>query len=250
MLPKVRGDRIAKFEEALRAPVVFDFYGLERGGHNAVLQWILERGPQPHMQITLANTNRPNTMLYTNGGWFVNCPPPKSVAISYGPDVDLECATSHISHKAVIIAIRDIRNTLASRLKWIAREERPIFRTDTTFSHLWSKYAKQTLGIVDYFNGCCVGIVYDRWFASSSYRLKVLQDLNSRFGWNLILDNKPSKSVTEMGDGSSFDGMDFRDAAHAMDVLNRWQHYADHPLMTTLLTPEIKELNGRLIEGV
>ena len=50
----VKKDRQDKFERAIAQKHAFDYFGMERGGHHAVVQWILACGPQPSGLIVQA----------------------------------------------------------------------------------------------------------------------------------------------------------------------------------------------------
>jgi len=240
-----------QFEAALAQRHVFDFYGMERGGHHAIVQWLLACGPQPSGMVTRAATNKPGIRFYHPSGWYTTAiAGPKTVALSYGADVALPPTESRIATQRAVLCVRDVRNLLASRKRWGQSAGRPSpFRIDTLATHLWAMYAKQVLGDADYFEGRCVGICYDRWFISAEYRAKIIVQLNERFGWNMNVEagEEQRMRVSMPGGGSSFDGAKFDGNAHTMKVLERWKAYANNPIIKKLLTPDVLELNVRLL---
>jgi hypothetical protein len=249
LLPRIKGDRRRQFARAITADATFDYHGLERGGHNAVLRWLVELFPRPHMFVVAAHTNEPSCAWYHPSRWWAHeHPDPNVVALTYGQEPDLASYTSRIDRRRAVVVARDIRNCLASRIRWVERYKRVPFEIDNRFIYTWTTYAHQVLGDIDHFDGRCVGIVYDRWFADRTYREEVIRTLGTRFGWDLPMTPDAGMSaVARAGGGSSFDKLSFDGKAQRMRVLERWKDYTSHLTYTKLLTPEVLALNDRLV---
>lgn len=237
------------FEEFLAHPNVFDYYGMERGGHFAVLRWLLDSGPKPYCLSMAAHTNRPGCGWSIGNGWHTSVRKPIAGALTYGPDVSLDDAPSRLSTRRVIVCVRDIRNLLASRRRWNT-ERRRLFRVNLPAVATWSQYAHQALGDTDYFDGCCVPVMFDLWATSKDYRNKVIASLNSTFDWDLASAEDAVARVSPAAGGSSFDGMDYDAQAWRMNVTERWHTSADDTHIQELLTPEVLDLNRRLLDGL
>lgn len=241
-LVPIRLDRKKQFDKALQAPVVFDYFGLERAGHFAIFKWLLTCGPQPHMHVQRCSTSKPRPNWYHPNGWFTTAiAPPQSVGLTYQPDSDLTSVRSRLTNRKTIVSVRDIRNMFASRFKWHLKNERIAFRLDNAAVQLWKQYALQVLGDVDHFDGKAVGIVYDKWVASDDYRQSIVESLNSKFGWDLKNDGDRGR-VINMGGGSSFDGKTFENNPEKMKVLERWKQIEEIEF-----SQEILDLNDRLL---
>jgi hypothetical protein len=245
-LPEVQRAIRKKFDAVVSSHHTFDYYGMERGGHHAVAKWVLELGGSPYMYITRACSKTPGCEWYHPSRWHSMIDLPNLTALTYGPDVDITVAPTRINHRKVVVCVRDIRNLLASRIKWHDKYERFPFRVDSACILLWQHYAHQALGDIDHFAGRCVSIIFDRWFSDRAYRGKLVQDINTVFAWGMptLIDN--IGPVSRAGGGSSFDGV--APDATTMHVTERWREYEDHPLMQKLLTPDILALNARLLE--
>ena len=90
--------------------------------------------------------------------------------------------------------------------------------------------------------------MFDRWFSDIDYRKNTQESMNKTFNWNLTEDsNIGIEKVAIPGGGSSFDNVDYADRAQKMKVTERWKKYKNHPIMKRLVTPELLELNSRLI---
>lgn len=249
-LPRVRGDRRAKFEKYSALNGTFDYYGLERGGHFAVLEWLLALGGKPYMHVPAAKSNAPQCTMYHPSGWFSMLGPPTLMALNYGPDQDITCPFSRIDSRKVVLSIRDIRNCIASRLRFYDQGRNLPFRVDSAMTHIWKAYAQQVLGDVDYFNGRCVSVLFDEWAWNDYYRSHLVTQLSNTFDWTLIYEagEAQMKHVSRQGGGSSFDQMEHAEQAYLMPVRDRWKTYADDERYKRVMTDEVLELNQRLLE--
>lgn len=248
-LPIIQNDRRAKFEEVIASPHAFDYFGMERGGHYAVLMWLRDMLPGKAPHILGASTGRPGIMGYHPSGWFSMAPPPEAVSIAYRPDAELATHKSRLPSPRAIVLARDFRNCWASRKRFRENRNQIIFRLDGVYAMIWKQYAEQVLGDADHLGYSNIGISYDRWFKDKTYREAVVDDINNTFGWSLDASAGESilSKVNKSAGGSSFDGLTFDGQAQKMKVLDRWRDYANDELLTKLYTPEIEALNRRLI---
>ena len=249
MLPPIVKPIREKFEELLAQSNCFDYYGMERGGHFAVLRWALAACPPPAVALLRCSTHRPGLMWGHPGGWFRSGgAAPKSAGLVYGADVDIEDTPSRITDgRKVVLCVRDIRNMLSSRLRW-NRRRRWQFQVSRAATATWKKYAEHAVGDRNYFNCPSLSIVYDKWFTSSDYRAEIAAKAGTVFGWDWKDTGLPD--VVPLAQGSSFDELKFKDKPQQMQVTNRWKDIEDENFVNELLTSEILALNERLINGV
>lgn len=249
-LPPIRMDRRARFEKYAASNAAFDYYGMERGGHFAILAWLLNMAGKPSMYVVNTKTTIPIPQFYHPSGWHSAEKAPKLMGLGYGPDPDLEALFSRIDSRKVIVAIRDIRNCIASRLKWQDVRAGSPFRIDTVPIKLWIAYAKQALGEKDYFNGHCITIKFDLWAKNEKYRKQLQEQLVSKFKWALDFEigEDQVKEVSKLGGGSSFDQLEYKGKAHKMKVTERWKKFKNDERYKRLMTDEVLRLNERLIK--
>ena len=94
----------------------------------------------------------------------------------------------------------------------------------------WVEHAKELLGMKKRLNGdVVVPIHYDRWFADANYRRAIAESIGFTFTDACI------HTISNMGGGSSFDGLRFQNAAQDMGVLNRWHHFQNNRHFVNLL---------------
>jgi hypothetical protein len=166
---------------------------------------------------------------------------PGLITVSQGRDLDIE----EIKPAGpVILMVRELRNMLVSRHKKVGIDH-PM--TNPGIVPIWCKYAKQALGIENYFNVPCIAFIYDWWFASSEYRTELIRSINKTFGWSLLPKDPGLGSVSAIGGGSSFDGNTYYNEPERMQVLARWQYYKQYAEVAKLITAEAREINNALI---
>ncbi|MEM8614265.1 MAG: hypothetical protein AAGF93_19760 [Cyanobacteria bacterium P01_H01_bin.105] len=126
-----------------------------------------------------------------------------------------------------VLILRDPFNLLASRLKknYLAVKPR---RRDVV--DLWLQYAKEFVGETRYLPHNRVCIDYNRWVCDRTYRQTLADQLQMTFS------DAGLNTVRSLGGGSSFDAQTMDGQATAMDVTNRWQHFANDPHYQQLLT--------------
>lgn len=246
------GKNIAgKFDPVLATPYAIDYHGMERSGHNAIANWLKALMPPLSGVVQGARGNKPSFSGHPCGWHGSGKTPYHSAVLIYGGDVPLDEAPSRINHQRVVVSVRDVRNMLASRLKWEEREGRMIFQTGKLMTDVWKGYAREVLGDVTYFDGDVVRVFYDKWATSPAYRQALEGELAEKFGWANI-SNDVKDEVARPGGGSSFDKMEHRFDPARMDVTNRWKAYADDDYFNEVLRrdPEVLKLNERLLKEI
>jgi len=118
-----------------------------------------------------------------------------------------------------ILVLRDPFNLFASRLK--ARWSQPKGGRysqwlDNRAVKMWKSYAQEFLGITTFYPSA-IKIKYNDWFTSQEYR----QDISRQLG--LPFTDEGLLLVTDDGQGSSFDGVNYNGRANQMQVLDRWK---------------------------
>jgi hypothetical protein len=236
---RVKSHLQATVDRVLTAPYQFDYYGMERGGHNAVLDWILAGAAQPASFLSRAHTrephlkrNHPNGFLTPDVRW------PTTLGFTYEQDAPIVERPG----RAAIVCVRDIRNMLASRLRWQERGRPWVGAQGDAMITQWREYARFAL------NTPARTIVFDHWHASAAYRARCaawLQDLFPAWGE----DPHTRYQVSYTGWGSSFDTLDYQGRAHEMPVRDRWLAYKDHSMYRALLTPAMLDLNAQLLDA-
>lgn len=224
-------------------------YGMKRGGHHAVINWVLghfdswlycnncvckkdricvqydsdirTKGNQPYETALLSFEDRPNFLESSFESILrINKKPTKNILI-----------------------LRDVYNTFASRFR---KKRFPHINgwgdTWTNFDDvsIWKKYALEFLG-----ETCIIGdsvkINYNKWFANREYRKKI----SSNFG---EFTDSGLEDVLDFGLGSSFEYMEFHGKAQQMDVEARWKEFYNDKEYIDCLTSdkEIEELNREI----
>jgi len=208
---------------------------MARAGHHAVANWIAMQFPGPIRMLHFCDKHgrplrRRGVKLHKNG--FRNLSNAESsisqlrCTENLKPCRDGDCANEcHIaSADKIIIVLRDPYNWLASSLK--QNRDVTLDCGDGTIIDTYGWLLEQAVGTKNYFPGVpCLGVDYNRWFASADYRRDLADTLDLRKPFTDAGINR----VSHRGRASSFDGMRFQDCAQKMDVLNRWKHYQDDP---------------------
>lgn len=122
-----------------------------------------------------------------------------------------------------VVLIRDVFNFLASYMKRsktiIAMEK------GERILKFWKEHAREYLGETNYLGQEFqkVPICYNKWQQDVEYRQELCVQLGVYF------TDRNYRKVSEVGRGSSFDGIKFDGRADEMDVHGRWRHLATHP---------------------
>ncbi|MEL6553963.1 MAG: hypothetical protein AAFQ63_10955 [Cyanobacteria bacterium J06621_11] len=148
-----------------------------------------------------------------------------------------------------IIIMRDPFNLFASRFKGNRRRAKArnfdlmsVYSKTRNLPELWVSYAKECLGETNLLphNKTCIS--YNQWFTDVAYRKSIAEKLNIEFS-----DAGFEEVVRAGGIGSSFDGTSFNSNADQMDVLNRWQSFAENEAYLELLkTPQLIKYSTQL----
>lgn len=151
-----------------------------------------------------------------------------------------------------VLILRDPYNLFASRLK----KERD-FRRNRYSLHcpqerralinLWKSYAKEFLGdssVIATENK--VPISYNRWFTDREYRRRLAERLGLEF------TDDGASQVLPIGGGSSFDRIEKNAEASKMKVLERWRHFQDDPVFTSIFKndDELTSLSQRIFGDI
>lgn len=198
-----------------------------RSGHNAVCNWIARGCVKP--AVRLVNFTRDEFNVGAAEVWlYQNDDPARRVKPS-NPCEMPHPLVSELTNAFVIsfenrtfseidkhtvtpkhrVLLRSLRNLLASIG---ARERHEDLAGYARYLDPWKMYAKA------YLSGSVEAILYDRWFASVSYREQLaieLQIENSDVALN---------EVSSVGGGSSFTGTDMNGKGSQMEVLTRYKN--------------------------
>jgi hypothetical protein len=146
-----------------------------------------------------------------------------------------------------IIVMRDPFNLFASRLQSKPRDDRPNFSMLEVYSRryklpeLWVSYAKECLSETSLLKHNKLFVNYNQWFFDIEYRKSLSAQLQVEFTDDGLND------VSISGRGSSFDGDKYAGEAYKMDVLNRWQLFADNTRYRQLFkTAGVQEYSEKL----
>lgn len=243
----------------------FSIFSPQRSGHNAIIQWMLyqnenvdefrewaespdeERGWFSVRYDTYVgfHVNKPRDAKVINNLDIDIAKLHASIILNYA-DEPLPAITEEQNSKTVII-LRDWRNYIASHIKHIDRERErhesirggpwlgaPL--NERVKPNLFKEYATHFINESSYYP-----ILFDRWFASKKYRIKICQDLDLHF------TDIGKQSVPSFGGGSSFDKLRLDGQAEQMNVLNRYKMYEDDVSYQELMQDdEIVELNSQM----
>ncbi len=222
------------------------YFGLERAGHFALLNWLHSQYPE----TPTSHVFEPILRKKQTARWFgkSNNDPtmlPKMISIALCPNADP--FRNAVKEIPVILTVRDIKCMMASRFARFAHNSAQCSQKHVD---IWVRYAKQALGDKDYFNGNCIAVNYNKWFTTKAYRNGIVELLNEKFGWKLIFNDELINQVARPAGGSSFDKMDYNGRAQQMDVLKRWDQSEHKHLIEPMLTAEVLELNERLFGDI
>lgn len=213
--------------------------GGKRSGHHAVLAWIATQLDETvrhyndilfdeFMRGKIRPKSRPGD-LYEGNERKLNLFSMEDVSIE-----DLRLAKkSPRCGDLTIIVLRDIRNILASNIK--GSNPKTIKNHLAHISKVWAGFANAYLNDKQEYY-----ILFDKWFKDVNYRQQICKDLNINF------TDKGLNRVSNYGEGSSFDRMNFNGKAQKMDVLIRWVAYKDNPIYLKSYTPRLEELNTKI----
>lgn len=240
--------------------------GIRRSGNHAVLGWIADRNRGRVCflnSVAVSGNQKRNERL--------NKLPSKNICKDLGKASLLLCSYEEMPLQAFqahsvlpgllkgpetsVLLLRDAFNTFASRLKGIRTlkstqrrflPEDPDLCSPPHVSTLWKEYAKEYLGITKKLGGRFVGVKYNSWFTDSDYRCELANVLG------LKPSVEPFERVSGFGFGSSFDRKSKDGQASKMNVLNRWEEFADDPTYHKYFDDELLELSKEIfphIEG-
>lgn len=230
----------------VKARLWFNFFSMERSGHVAVLNWLMQQFPPPSARVTPPGvpTGIPGAGYHYPGaplvqGKNVSEVPPRAPIRAAGinfRDSGLFSPKGYPRASQSVILVRDIRNLLASRKQhtrdWDLKET---VRT-------WCHYARTWLGEGDLAPWPLVPIRYDQWFLSETYRRGIVENIGNAFNVPMTFTDAGMNDMQPAGGGSSFDRLKYRGKASEMKVLERYKQVD----IMSWVTDEARELDERI----
>ena len=236
-------------------------YSLQRSGHNAIIKWLLYQNENvdKFREWTEWNSSIPEECFFVRYGSYTGfhiakpdmgniglnldfCQPIKkarSLIDTLDGDLiiqnhaDLRLPKTVEQNETVVVILRDWRNYIASHMKHTSSLS--VFNRVKT--DIFKEYANELLKQSIFYP-----ILFDAWFASKNYRIKICQDLG------LYFTDIGKQSVPPFGKGSSFDELRFDGEAEKMDVLNRYKVFEESPDYQKFMDDtEAVELNNKIL---
>lgn len=224
----------------------FNFFSMERSGHVAVLNWLMQQCPQPCVKVTPphvpdgipgAGYYYPGMVPMKNKTWSAEPPGEEPLIASINfRDEGLFSPKGYPQAKNSVIMVRDIRNLLASRKK----HERGWNLEETT--RTWCEYARVFLGESSIKPWPLVCVTYNQWFTDAKYRRSIVDNINAAFGYGLQFTDAGLNEVPPSGRGSSFDRLQFQDRGQQMRTLERYKQVD----VSKYVTDEARALDERI----
>jgi hypothetical protein len=227
------------------------FWGLQRSGNHALIQWIMAHYPEPKLHLNnqvFGQELKANHAKYlkdygishkmdgfihcdkTESDWLQKWSQPKDelnelLLISF-ENQNLTSLLPDFYQKgcqaldsSLLGKSQSTKNVIILRdpFNWIVSS----YKTNRPINiDLWKIYAKEFLGITNFLpQKICIN--YNEWFLRKAYRQEIATQLDVDFtdaGLNL---------VSNVGGGSSFDQTTFDGQAQKMNVLGRWEQFED-----------------------
>ncbi|MGB3691799.1 MAG: hypothetical protein WA865_14620 [Spirulinaceae cyanobacterium] len=212
--------------------------GIRRTGNHAIIGWIRSQHPEYafHINHPPAGQN-PYQFLYTHFktpelyqeaiGKFSQ----KSLLIISYEDQELEKIYSakfekfHDTYVGVsasqfdVLLLRDPFNLVASRIK--SNKSSITDGSAIEAIELWKSYAREFVGETAFLKHNKLCINFNKWHYNAQYREEIAKSLELEF------TDAGRERVRDYGGGSSFDGRKLDGQASQLDILNRWQLFAD-----------------------
>lgn len=209
------------------------FFGQQRSGHHAIMQWVLKGYQYIHYNACAFNKYNyvysQDIITGTQGFYVANFEGsfPKK---DWKSIQNLKC-----------LILRNPYNMYASRLAMkrqsFIKTSRNLSSWDTCLDpQQWIEHAKEFLGHTSILGPNCIKINYDLWFSCENYR----QDLAIKLQ---LKSNKLLQEMSCFGGGSSFD-------VKNKNVLERWKLFEnDSEFNNILKNKEIKKLYNEIINN-
>ena len=222
----------------------------QRSGHNAIIKWMLYQNDNVDkfnewVEHPAFENHDEAIFLVEYGsykGCAVNKPDPmpincdsisEDLIIWNFADIPLTEITNTNLDVTHVVILRDWRNYVASHMKHASTLS--VFKRVKT--DIFKEYANEFLKQSIFYP-----ILFDAWFASKNYRIKICQDLG------LYFTDIGKQSVPTFGRGSSFDELRFDGEAEKMDVLNRYKVFEESPEYQKFMDDtEAVELNNKIL---
>ncbi len=223
-------------------------FGMQRSGNHAVLSWIL--GQHDGASLFINNVKLSYALRASrHDARELRAPrrglaPPLLLLSHEGIDLATQApqATRYDQRARTpqrVVIVRNPYNLFASRFR--LHERRGWQRSYGEGGvPMWVGYAQAALGETQPLPGATF-VLYDRWVSEEHYRAQIAEVLG------LTFTDAGRDQVADYGGGSSFDRLSFDGSASRMDVLRRWEHFRDEPLLRRLAdNPEVRRLSGAL----
>jgi hypothetical protein len=216
---------------------------LQRSGHFAIINWILERFNDPKVKILHVDPNtgmrvpatkkkeqfKTNNQSLNTDLNLLLLDFQQINLRNYGktrlfrPDgctIWPAAKSFEIQNQHVVLTLRDPYNLMASRFKWFRKAPFGVHKEVLG----WHKdYLRQALGKEKIVADPMIYINFNKWFVDQNYRAELVELLGC--------DNKstaPLLMVPNNGNGSSFNGVKFNGKGDQMKVLERYKEFANN----------------------
>lgn len=141
-------------------------------------------------------------------------------------------------HKNIFI-VRDAYNLFASRNKKAEDITHKRLKVTPDFVNIWKMFVKEAFKETNFTDNKIV-INFNEWASNDQYRKMVSKYLE------LPEDKDNTNIMTHDGNGSSFDGLKYKNNPGAMKVLDRWKYFKDNKkFMSIFEDKELIELNKK-----
>lgn len=216
--------------------------GMRRSGIHAVTDWLIEGLDGPTLllnNVKLDTLHHDKRCVTFSKGYESSGSQDEHIVVIFEdkrlPEVRnaplLRCLGGAEDQRKYLVVLRDPYNLAASRLRRFRTGRRGT--PPRKVSELWPKHAKHGKD----WTAC----VYNRWFADEAYRTELADKLG--------LSSCPELPtlIARPGRGSSFDGLAYDGRPQEMQVLERWQTFADDAEYGRLVSdPQLASLSEKV----
>ncbi len=220
------------------------FFGLKRNGNHAIINWVQEHAKLAYKRVSFINDINESRLSYND---LEDAIADNDFIIFSYEEIDVK-DIDRVIHKTrkkvrqqTILVLRDIGNSLASRMQYIVNFKSATinvydyFLKSDEYISTWSHYAEEYVNKSSKKYLC---FSYNDWFLSKHYRdetLKLIMDkLNTDAGITTVMRH---------GGGSSFEHLNYDGRATQMNVFERWKLFADDPTFKNLILSNKSLLN-------
>lgn len=212
---------------------LFRLSGYARSGQHAISNWIMAHAPMTSLWVN--NIHRAGAEVDFQHYWYGPVNTGNLQLTGLGFEGDLNKTSLHLPESPLILVIRDIRNQVASVAK------HPKLQLNNKFFDGWERNTRQALGQINIVKGPLIVANYNKWVSSSEYRQDLYKQIQDCVGFDYPFTDK-TNYVTNIGGGSSFDGLNHQYDAKKMKVLERYKD------PNPVVQEAIKQIPRRLVE--